>query len=58
MELVWKYGTLIVFHPFLKSSIPFHSGIFHIQYLALVTGSHFACSLIELRVWMSLTAIQ
>ena len=31
MELVWKYGRLSSI-PFLKSSIPFHSGIFHIPY--------------------------
>ena len=31
MELVWKDGRLS-FIPFLKSSIPFHSGIFHIPY--------------------------
>ena len=29
MELVWKYGRLSSI-PFLKSSIPFHSGNFHI----------------------------
>ena len=29
MELVWKYGRLSS-SPFLKSLIPFHSGIFHI----------------------------
>ena len=29
MELVWKYGRLSAI-PFLKSSIPLHSGIFHI----------------------------
>ena len=31
MKLVWKYGRLS-FILFLKSSIPFHSGIFHIPY--------------------------
>ena len=31
MELAWKYGRLSSI-PFLKSSIPFHSGIFHIPY--------------------------
>ena len=31
MELEWKYGRLSSI-PFLKSSIPFHSGIFHIPY--------------------------
>ena len=31
MELVWKYGRLSSI-PFLKSSIPFHSVIFHIPY--------------------------
>ena len=31
MELIWKYGRLSSI-PFLKSSIPFHSGIFHIPY--------------------------
>ena len=31
MELVLKYGRLS-FIPFLKYSIPFHSGIFHISY--------------------------
>ena len=31
MELVWKYERLS-FIPFLKFSIPFHSGIFHIPY--------------------------
>ena len=31
MELVWKYERLSSI-PFLKSSIPFHSGIFHIPY--------------------------
>ena len=31
MELVWKYGRLSSI-PFLKSFIPFHSGIFHIPY--------------------------
>ena len=31
MKLVWKYGRLPSI-PFLKSSIPFHSGIFHIPY--------------------------
>ena len=31
MELVWKYGRLSSIS-FLKSSIPFHSGIFHIPY--------------------------
>ena len=31
MKLGWKYGRLS-FISFLKSSIPFHSGIFHIPY--------------------------
>ena len=31
LKLVWKYGRLSSL-PFLKSSIPFHSGIFHIPY--------------------------
>ena len=31
MKLVWKYGRLSSIS-FLKSSIPFHSGIFHIPY--------------------------
>ena len=31
MELVWKYGRLSSI-PFLKLSIPFHSGILHIPY--------------------------
>ena len=31
MEMIWKYGRLSSI-PFLKSSIPFHSGIFHISY--------------------------